>query len=99
HSGQGGVFSYGPRTTDYGLKKNVSRFNVAVNESSLVGCRQGQGHFPADVYRLLPGELAVPFQAVIERRAVQQLHGQERGAAIFSYLINGDDMVVLDGGR
>ena len=39
-----------------------------------------------------------PLQPVFEGLATEQLHGQERDAAVLSHLIDGDDVLVVDGG-
>ena len=70
-----------------------------MDQAALVGGRQPVGHLAADAQHLGQRQ-ARPSrsQPVLQRLAVEELHGQERHAAVLADLVDGDDVVVLDGG-
>ncbi len=80
-----------------GFEPEVRRFDVAVNQSALVGRGQSFGRLARNTPRLLRRQPGVALQAIGQALALQQLHGQKRNAAIFADLVNGDDVVVLQG--
>ena len=45
------------------------------------------------------GSSAFAAEALVERLALEELHGQEGHAAVLAHLVDGDDVVVLDGRR
>ena len=82
------------------FQPDVGRLDVAVDQAVLVGRRQPLGDLPADAQHLGDGQLA----SRASRRSssgspLQELHGQEGHAAVLADLVDGDDVVVLDGGR
>ena len=54
------------------------------------------GDLPADAQHFRQRQLGFALEAVIERFAFQELHGQEGDAAVLADLIDGDDVVVLE---
>ena len=80
------------------LQPDVGRLDVAVNQAALVGRRQTFGDLPADAQRLGQGQRPFAAQPRLQRLAQQQPHDEVGDAAILADLIDGDDVVVLDGG-
>jgi hypothetical protein len=80
------------------LQPHVRRLDVTVDQPPGVGRGQAVGDFPADAQHLGQRQPAAgPLQPLFERLAAEQLHGQERHAAVLADLIDGDDVLVLDG--
>jgi len=60
---------------------------------------QSLGDLSADAQHFLHRQPSPrSLQPIFERLALEQLHGQKGNAAILAHLINGDDMLMLDGG-
>src|SRR5262245_55074630 len=69
---------------------------------SEVPMRRGSlpANLPANLQDLGYRKLPAAFQKTVKRRALEQLHGQERYAAIFADLVNGHDVIAPElGGR
>ena len=58
--------------------------------------KKAGGDFPANPQHVSLIESLFPFQACLQRLATQQLHGDKRNAAIFSHLMDRNDIVVFD---
>ncbi len=80
------------------LQPDVGRLDVPVDQPALVGLGQSLRDFLADPQDLLGGQFALAVEAVFQRLAQQELHGQVGHAAVLAHLVNGDDVVVLDRG-
>jgi hypothetical protein len=82
------------------FQPDIRGLDVPMHEPFLVGSSQPLGHLPADPDPLRRRQPTGPWQAGVERFALQQGHGQERDAAIRADAEDGDDVLVLDrGGR
>jgi hypothetical protein len=69
-----------------------------MDQAPSVGRGQTFGDLPADAQHLGQRQPATGLpQPVFERLAAEQLHGQERDAAVLPHLIDGDDVFVVDG--
>ena len=83
-----------------GVQPDVGRLDVAVDQPVLVRRRQPPGDFPAQfqdlVHRQRSGFALLLLEVILQRHALEQLHGQERHAAVLADLVDGDDVVVLD---
>jgi hypothetical protein len=81
------------------LQPQVGRLDVAVDQTALVGRSQAGGGLAADPQHFVNGQRPLrPAQARLQRLAPQQWHRQERHAVLLGGLVDGDDVVVLDGG-
>ena len=79
------------------LQPDVGRLDVAVDQAALVGRRQALGRSPGRCAAPpASGSLPLALEAVVERLAFEELHGQEGDAAVLADLVDGDDVVVLD---
>ena len=83
----------------FALQPDVGRLDVPVDQTAFVGGRQALGHFPADAQHFRQRQLALALKAVVQRLAFEELHGQEGDAAVLADLVDGDDVIVLEGGR
>jgi hypothetical protein len=80
------------------LQPDVGRLDVAVDQPLLVGRRQPLGDFAADAEGVGQRQRPLALQPVLQRLAFEQHHGQEEDTAVLADLVDGDDVVVLDGG-
>ncbi len=62
--------------------------------------RRGQalGRLPRDPHRRRRRQLRLTPEPICQRFALKQRHHEERHAAVLADLVDGDDMIVLDGG-
>ena len=67
-----------------------------MDQLPLVRRRQTQRDLAADAQHLGHRQLALALQALVERLAFEELHGQEGHAAVLADLVDGDDVIVLD---
>ena len=67
-----------------------------MNQAGLVGRRQPLGRFAADAQDFRQRQPAFAPEPVVERFALEELHRQERDAAVLADLVDGDDVIVLD---
>ena len=80
------------------LQPEVGRLDVAVDQPALVGRRQARRRSRGRCAAPRPAAASPsPLAAVVERLAFEQLHRQEGHAAVLADLVDGDDVVVLDG--
>ena len=81
------------------FEPQVRRLDVAVDQPAAWAAASPRGHLPADARAPRPRSRrrSAP-EPVVERLAVEELHGQERDAVVLADLVDGDDVVVLEGG-
>jgi len=75
--------------------QTLAGFDVAVDETAVVGRFQPLGHLTADAQDLRRRQLSALLEPIVQRLALQEFHGQERDAAFFANLVDGDDVIVL----
>jgi hypothetical protein len=68
-----------------------------VDQATAVCRRQPGGNLATDSHHLGGRQATLALQPGVERFAHQQRHGQEGDASVLAHLVDGDDVVVLDG--
>ena len=63
-----------------------------------MGRRQALGDFPADAQHFGHGQPSLAAQPVFQGLSLEQGHGHEWYAAVLANLVDGDHVIVLDGG-
>jgi hypothetical protein len=76
------------------FEPDVRGLDVAVDQAGGVGHGQPFGDLAGDAQRLGHGERALALQAGLQGIALEELHRQERPAALLADLVDGRDMVV-----
>src|SRR5262249_44112540 len=79
------------------LDPGVGRLDVAMDQPLVVGGAQAERHLPPDPQHLRQRQ-RLTVHAVIERFAPEELHRQERYAALLADLVYRDNVFMLDGG-
>src|SRR5215469_16710077 len=74
--------------------KDVSRLDIAVNESLSVRGLQGAGDLNPDVQSVVKAHRAA-VDALLEGLAFQILHGDERTAIVFADIVNRADLWMI----
>jgi hypothetical protein len=80
------------------FEPNVRRFDVAMHDAPLVRHAQPRGNFAGDPHRRPERQRLGILEPLLERAPLQQLHGEEGNALVLAYLVDRDDVVVLQGG-
>src|SRR5581483_3004803 len=97
----GGKFAFynGRCTTGHG-QEYVRRLDIAVHQAPGVGGGQALGDVAADLQDGVDrqGPVLMP-QIVLERLPAQERHRQAGNTLVLLDLVDGDDVIVLDGGR
>ena len=87
-----------PRLARSGFEPDVGGLDVAVDQAAGVGRRQSLRDLPADPQALNQRQRLLAAEAVLQRLAGQQGHGDEGNAAVLADLIDGNDVVMAGGG-
>ena len=80
-----------------GFEPDVGRLDVAVDQPARVGRRQPLGDLAADPERLVDRRSALATEPGVERLPLEQGHGDEGDPAVLTDVVDGDDVVVIQG--
>ena len=106
--GQGGIFTFGAGQTEVkdldasfarGIEPQIRRLDVTMDQAALMGRLKTFRDLAADAQDLRNGQDALLLQPIFEAHAFEKRHGDVGNATIFTDLVDGDDMVVIEFGR
>ncbi len=81
-----------------GFEPDVGGLDVAVDQSARVRRRQARRDLPADTQDLGQRRHFRVLEPALQRLALEQGHGEVGNAVVLADLIDGDNVIVLDGG-
>ena len=78
------------------MDPDVGRFDVAMNDPTLVSCCQSQSNFLTESEYFISFEFAAGTKRIFERLALQQFHGHEGNTTFDTNLEDHCHIVVVD---
>ncbi len=89
----------GRRRSRLAFQPDVGGLDVAVDQAAGVGRGQAEGDLPADTADFIDRQNPFAPEPVLQRLAGQQRHGEVGDAAVLADFVDGNDVVVQEGGR